>query len=456
MRRPRLLGVLLCYNDADILPDCIEHLLNNNHDLVVWNHGSTDETAQVLERYRPHLRELREISRRVDFYDLYPMMSRHLMREHVAHYDWISWPDQDEILEGPTRDRPYAAHLEEALDSPYSWIEFNDFLYWFTADDDSAVASPCARLRHYSLARHGAVKIRSWRASATNIRWFNHNRTQGHRHPVLFNLRHYPMRTPEQMQRRLSRDRANLQHGPVNFHYENMKTTLRSVAVTAADLHFDDGIGVLDPTMKFDWARIYGKAPRLPRKTFEAYVMTTRRWEIAQVIKNSLSLLVQHAADLHGPERIAQWLAALEQRIECPVLVALKSRDVTIVTQDLVQPASIPADQHPEDDQPAMTRTVASTMRGIRVFIRAEAGARRIAVAMQPTVASDGRESTPLLALVPCYGGEPARITTFSRGQAEFRDLKGQYYYLASEPEAPCSSTTDAREHGAPDRERHA
>ena len=39
--KPKALGVLLCYNDADILPDTIESLLANNHDLLVWDPAPT-------------------------------------------------------------------------------------------------------------------------------------------------------------------------------------------------------------------------------------------------------------------------------------------------------------------------------------------------------------------------------------------------------------------------------
>ncbi|HEY4206912.1 MAG TPA: hypothetical protein VGM31_08870, partial [Puia sp.] len=67
----KLLGVLLCYNDGDILQDAIEYLLATNHDLVVWDHGSNDETAAVLEGFQHHLAERRLIPRSYDFYNLY-------------------------------------------------------------------------------------------------------------------------------------------------------------------------------------------------------------------------------------------------------------------------------------------------------------------------------------------------------------------------------------------------
>jgi hypothetical protein len=45
-----LLGVLLCYNDADILKDVMEHLWANKHDVIVWDHGSDDDTPKILAR----------------------------------------------------------------------------------------------------------------------------------------------------------------------------------------------------------------------------------------------------------------------------------------------------------------------------------------------------------------------------------------------------------------------
>ena len=50
--KPRALAVLLCYNDADVLGHAIESLLENDHDIIAWDHGSTDETRDVLDNYK--------------------------------------------------------------------------------------------------------------------------------------------------------------------------------------------------------------------------------------------------------------------------------------------------------------------------------------------------------------------------------------------------------------------
>lgn len=255
----RLLGVLLCYNDGDLVEDSVRYLREQGHELVVWDHGSTDETPYLLERLRGEFVELTNVPRSFDFYGLYQAMSKHLLENYVARYDWVSWPDQDEFLEGPDRAHSYAEWLEEVAASPYDWIQFNNFNFWWTADDDAGIKSAPERVRHYCLWPDCGPRIRSWRASATNIREnFNHNPPLGAKYPPNFSLRHYPMRSFEQMQRRLRSDRAGLRRGPSNYHYDNMSHWPERLVISPEKLHFDDGRSELDHSVIFDWRSIYG------------------------------------------------------------------------------------------------------------------------------------------------------------------------------------------------------
>ncbi len=261
---PRLLGVLLCYNDGDLVDEAVRYLREQGHDVVVWDHGSTDETPDVLRSLRGELVELTTVPRSVDFYQLYQSMSEHLLGSYLDRYDWVSWPDQDEFLEGPDRTLPYQQWLYEVASSPYDWIQFNNFNFWWTPADDVNAELVARRVRHYSLFPDCAPRVRSWRASATNIREFNHNPPKGERYPRFFNLRHYPMRSEAQMRRRLEVDRAGLRRGGSNFHYDNMSSWPERLSVRPDQLHFDDG-SELDPSPIFDWRSIYGneatKAP---------------------------------------------------------------------------------------------------------------------------------------------------------------------------------------------------
>jgi glycosyltransferase involved in cell wall biosynthesis len=259
--RPKALGVLLCYNDADILPEAIESLLQNNHDLIVWDHGSDDGTDGVLDRYADHFVERKFVPREFDFYKLYGEMSRNLRRHYRKQYDWISWPDQDEILEGPTRQKSYYDYLTEVLNSEFNWVCFRNFNFWFTEEDDPTILAPTKRIRRYSLFPDCSPRIRAWRASVTNIRQFNHNPLAGLPDPRPFNLRHYPMRTHDHMVKRLSKDRAGLARQGNNWHYDNMKTHVDKLLISASALHFDDGHSELNPEPIFNWRAVYGHAP---------------------------------------------------------------------------------------------------------------------------------------------------------------------------------------------------
>lgn len=255
---PRCLGVLLCYNDADVLADNIEYLLTNRHEIIAWDHGSDDGTAQVLDRYNDSLLERKFLPRDFDFYRLYETMSVHLLRNYVPKYDWISWPDQDEFLEGPDRSRSYYEWIAEVCRSPYSYVQFNNFNFWFTEKDDPSVASPTARIRHYSLFGDCHPRLRAWKAGATNIRHFNSNPPRGEKYPTNFNLRHYPMRSRAQMLRRLNKDRADIQRGAVNIHYNNMKTQEERLLLRPEQLHYDDGKAELNHAVIFNWRELYG------------------------------------------------------------------------------------------------------------------------------------------------------------------------------------------------------
>jgi hypothetical protein len=259
-RQPRALGVLLCYNDADILADAIQALTANGHDIVVWDHGSDDGTAEVLDRFRSCFRERRFIDRSFDFYNLYEAMSENLMNNYLRDYDWISWPDQDEILEGPDRTKSYYEFVTDVYNSEFDWVQFNNMNYWFTDLDDKEIVSPVRRIRHYSIFPDCAPRIRAWRASSTNSRHFNHNPPIGARFPVNFNLRHYSMRSAEQMERRLTKDRADLKRGGLNFHYANMNDCRDNLKISAELLHADNDATELNLTPKFDWRSIYGHA----------------------------------------------------------------------------------------------------------------------------------------------------------------------------------------------------
>jgi hypothetical protein len=421
----RLLGVLLCYNDADVLGDALTHLLETNHDVVVWDHGSTDRTPDVLSTFARDLMERTRIPRSVDFYDLYPLMSEHLLARYADRYDWISWPDQDELLEGPDRTVRYDHHLEEAIASPGNWIVFNDLTFWYTERDDPTVESPIARVRHYSLAAHAMPRIRSWRAAVTNIRWFNHNPLRGQPVAARFNLRHYPMRSEDQMRRRLATDRKHVARGSINFHYDNMAAALARTRVAAHQLHYDDGVGPLNVTPKFDWSALYGSPPPRSADTARATFASFAR-HMSFVLRAALTRAPHAEPFAAGCARLARWRAAADTTV-LPLTVLVSRRDAAIAScGETGDPAAGVSE--------AIVRGVEVPVRPHGVSASVRASRNTVVVRLPEIVAT---RVPPLVALLrEADDGEHRFRPLDASGSARFEPLEPGRYWLAIEPPA--------------------
>lgn len=257
MTTPRCLGIGLFYNDEDIVRDAVEHLLENNHELIVWDHGSTDATATILDEYKQHFIERIYLPREFDFYKLYETVSKHIIDNYMNTYDWISFPESDEILEGPDRNKTYFEYVCEVYESPWDWVMFNNIVYWFTNEDSSDIKSPVERIRRYCIWKNCQPRIYAWRASAMNIRFFNHNPANGRMFPTRFNTCHYQMRSEHQMKKRLI-DRMGLRREKTNFHFDYMAMNLDNLYVNPEELHFDDRVSDLNLNEIFDWRKVYG------------------------------------------------------------------------------------------------------------------------------------------------------------------------------------------------------
>jgi len=260
----RFLGVLLCYNDDDILPAAIEHLVKNRHDVVVWNHGSEDDTDAICRSYLGRgVIEYQSLDRtEVPFERLYGICGEYLQASYGDRYDWLSWPDQDELLEGPDLARPYHEQVTEFLAGGHDWIEFDNFVFWFTSADDESVQDPARRIRHYNLYASASPRIRAWRMACTNARRLgNSNPPLGRKAPVNWPLRHYPMRSLAQARRRAhhDRNRPGFQFADKNWHYERFREDEGALNVPPERLHRFDGQR-LDPQVTW---RFYERPERL-------------------------------------------------------------------------------------------------------------------------------------------------------------------------------------------------
>jgi hypothetical protein len=250
---------MVCYDDGDIIEDVIVHMLSNQHDIVIFDHSSDDNTPKILDKY-PLDRKL--IPRSVAFRDIYPLMSQYIL-DNYRQYDWISWPDADEILEGPDRKKTYYEYVCDVFKSKYTYIGCNLYNYIFTSEDNPNL-SPIQRIKRYSLRPDTPPIIRGWKNSVMRVRRFNHDPVDGEKYPMNFNLRHYPLRSWQKSTERIYRTRADIQKGDESYHNENLKRSITSWdLLTPNQFHYDDG-SELNPDPIFDWHIIYGYPPSSP------------------------------------------------------------------------------------------------------------------------------------------------------------------------------------------------
>ena len=257
MTKPRCLGICLFYNDDDVVDDGITHLLDNNHDVVVWDHGSSDRTSEIIDKYESHLVARHFLPRSFDFYKLFEHVSRNVIDNYASQYDWISFPESDEFLEGPDRQKSYYDHVCDVFESPFDWLEFNNMVFWFTDKDDLSEPSPRKRIRHYSIWPNCPPRVYAWRAKCMNIREFNHNPAEGEKYPVHFNTCHYQFRSEDQLKKRIA-GRLGLRRGGLNFHFDYMSRNADKLRIAAERLRFDNGIDELSKVPTIDWNEVYG------------------------------------------------------------------------------------------------------------------------------------------------------------------------------------------------------
>lgn len=255
MTAPRCLAICLFFNDDDLVDDALAHMLDNNHDLIVWDHGSSDGTAAAIDRFAPHIRERHFLPRSFDFYNLFEHVSRYVIDNLASQYDWISFPESDEFLEGPDRSKSYYDHVCDVVASQWDWVQFNNIVYWFTDQDDPSETSPRKRIKHYSIWRDCPPRVYAWRARCSNVRFFNHNPAEGLRYPVNFNTCHYHIRSEAHLEKRI-RDRTGLSRGTMNTHFDSMERNRALMRIPARTLNLDNG-GELSLQQTVAWARIY-------------------------------------------------------------------------------------------------------------------------------------------------------------------------------------------------------
>jgi hypothetical protein len=212
----RILAIIAAHNEGDIIYHAIRDLIENGIEVYLIDDGSTDNTLAEAEKWLGRgLLEIEKIpaveSTRYVWRDL---LARKEMVAHKINPDWCIHTDADEFREAPWKGMKLSEAIEIVDSAGYNAIDFE--LLNFRPTSDSFVPGSDVRdaLLYYETAlKSDGIQIKAWRhrkeAPVDLVTSGGHEAIFAGRNvfPIRFLLRHYPLRSACQSQRKLAKDR---------------------------------------------------------------------------------------------------------------------------------------------------------------------------------------------------------------------------------------------------------
>jgi hypothetical protein len=274
----KCLTVLLFHNDEDLIEDQIDYYGNiNKNDLIVFNHNSSDQTSELIEKNKDKIKCIYTLSDKIIFNEnevhqtIYKILlgqtNYNINEVHLSDnkfknviyskiYHWISFPESDEFLEGPNRKLSYYEHLCNLYyNKNINNISFSNIIYWFTEKDDPTIKSPIERIKYYSYKKNCAIRVYAWRGHSTIIRPYgHHNINETYEDFTCWKTRHYEFRSKDHLNRKiLDRILPNIQMTHYNILYSKLKKNPDFGIINSSELHYDDRVSEINMTEIYNW-----------------------------------------------------------------------------------------------------------------------------------------------------------------------------------------------------------
>ena len=209
----RATAFVCCYNEADIIGDVVRHLHEQGVDVHVVDNWSQDESATIVKKLGVMNYEKFPSDGPSPYYSWRLLLQRVEELAYRSDADWIIHHDADEIRRSPRPGESLLDGLERVGRGGYSAVNFQ--VYHFMPVDDLYVGDPERHFRYYTV-NHPDSRMRQVKAWKRTEHRVDLASTGGHFakfpgmmvSPEFFTLKHYPLRTSAQAERKVIRERV--------------------------------------------------------------------------------------------------------------------------------------------------------------------------------------------------------------------------------------------------------
>lgn len=126
----RVIALLSAYNERRFIAQCLEHLIEHKVEAYLIDNGSTDNTAEIAERYIGRgLLNIESIPRHDNTYSWQPILERKEQLARTLDADWFINLDPDEIRLPPGKGQSLVDAFGEVEARGFNAVNFQEFTF---------------------------------------------------------------------------------------------------------------------------------------------------------------------------------------------------------------------------------------------------------------------------------------------------------------------------------------
>jgi hypothetical protein len=237
--------MLYVRDEADVLPWNLEWYARLGIPTIAVDNGSTDGTSELLERASGDgsVVDVRRIE--TDEHDLPLLLDAVLELALAQEPDALVLAAADEFFEVEDGTDLVAAMTED-FEAGSNALRFANMEFVMTPADDPSVASPVERMHHYSFRKLGLIRAYPSIPGLSLAEGMSHRPTlpQGTSleiAPRNYVSRHYPLRSLDQLRRKLERVHPTRANPTASTHYLHLIGNEEAAIVDPAEVaRYDD------------------------------------------------------------------------------------------------------------------------------------------------------------------------------------------------------------------------